>query len=44
MGSTKVLTRNIEVPVLERRVVCISDDEALELAGYAVIIEDYYSK
>jgi pyruvate,water dikinase len=44
MGSTKVLTRNIEVPVLERRVFCISDDEALELAGYAVIIEDYYSK
>jgi len=43
-GSTRMLTRNIEVPVLERRLFCISDDEALELAGYAVIIEDYYSK
>ncbi|MCD6271640.1 MAG: phosphoenolpyruvate synthase, partial [Deltaproteobacteria bacterium] len=43
-GSTKVLTRNVEVPVSERRLFCISDDEALELAGYAVIIEDYYSK
>ena len=43
-GSTKVLTRNVEVPVSERRLFCISDDEALELAGYAVTIEDYYSK
>ena len=43
-GSTKVLTRNIEVPASERRLFCISDDEALELAGYAVIIEYYYSK
>jgi len=43
-GSTRVLTRNVEVPVSERRLFCISDDEALELAGYAVIIENYYSK
>lgn len=43
-GSAKVLTRNVEVPVSERRLFCISDDEALELAGYAVAIEDYYSK
>ena len=43
-GSSRVLTRNVEVPVSERRLFCISDDEALELAGYAVIIEDYYSK
>ena len=43
-GSSKVLTRNVEVPVSERRLFCISDDEALELAGYAVTIEDYYSK
>ncbi|MBL0700058.1 MAG: phosphoenolpyruvate synthase [Desulfosarcina sp.] len=43
-GSSKVLTRNVEVPVSERRLFCISDDEALELAGYAVIIENYYSE
>ena len=43
-GSSKVLTRNIDVPVAERRVFCITDDEALELAGYAVAIEDYYTK
>jgi len=43
-GSIRVLTRNVEVPVSERRLFCISDDEALELAGYAVTIEDYYSK
>ncbi|MBW1636742.1 MAG: phosphoenolpyruvate synthase, partial [Deltaproteobacteria bacterium] len=43
-GSTRVLTRNIEVSASERRLFCISDDEALQLAGYAVIIEDYYSK
>ena len=44
VGSGKVLTRNIEVPLSARRLFCISDDEALELAAYAVIIEDYYSK
>ena len=38
-GSSKVLTRNIDVPVAERRVFCITDDEALELAGYAVVID-----
>ena len=43
-GSSKVLTRNIDVPDAERRVFCITDDEALELAGYAVAIEDYYTK
>jgi pyruvate,water dikinase len=43
-GDSKVLTRNVEVPVAERRKFCITDDDVLTLAGYAVIIEDHYSK
>ncbi len=43
-GGAKVLTRNVEVPAAERRRFCLSDDEALELAGYALKIEDHYSK
>ena len=43
-GDSKVLTRNVEVPVAERRKFCITDDDVLTLAGYAVMIEDHYSK
>jgi pyruvate,water dikinase len=43
-GDSKVLTRNIEVPVADRRRFCITDDEVLKLAGYAIKIEDHYSK
>jgi pyruvate,water dikinase len=43
-GDSKVLTRNVEVPVAERRKFCITDDDVLTLAGYAIIIEDHYSK
>ncbi len=43
-GSSKVLTRNVDVPAAESRVFCITDKEALELARYAVTIEDYYTK
>ncbi|MBK5101783.1 MAG: phosphoenolpyruvate synthase, partial [Desulfobacteraceae bacterium] len=43
-GDSKVLTRNLEVPVAERRKFCITDDDVLTLAGYAIIIEDHYSK
>lgn len=43
-GDSKVLTRNIEVPEGDRRRFCITDDDILKLAGYAITIEDHYSK
>jgi len=43
-GDSKVLTRNVEVPEAERLRFCIDDREVLELAGYAITIEDHYSK
>jgi pyruvate,water dikinase len=43
-GDSKVLTRNIEVPEADRRRFCITDDDILTLAGYAITIEDHYSK
>jgi pyruvate,water dikinase len=43
-GDSKVLTRNVEVPEADQRRFCISDDDVLKLAEYAVAIEDHYSK
>jgi pyruvate,water dikinase len=43
-GDSKVLTRNVEVPRAERRRFCVSDDDILKLAEYAITIEEYYSK
>ncbi|VUT28022.1 MAG: putative phosphoenolpyruvate synthase [Candidatus Syntrophoarchaeum sp. GoM_oil] len=43
-GDSKVLTRNVEVPEADRRRFCLTDDDVLTLAGYAIIIEDHYSK
>ena len=42
-GDSKVLTRNVEVPEAEKLRFCIDDEEVLELAGYAITIEDHYS-
>ncbi|RXA21886.1 phosphoenolpyruvate synthase [Methanosarcina sp. MSH10X1] len=42
-GDSKVLTRNVEVPEAERLRFCISDEEVLRLAEYAISIEDHYS-
>jgi pyruvate,water dikinase len=42
-GSAKP-TRKVSVPENERRRYVLSDDEILELARYAVIIEDHYSR
>ena len=44
VGGSKVLTRNVEVPEAERKRFCITDDEVLKLAEYAIIIEDHYSR
>ena len=43
-GDSRVLTRNVEVPEAERKQYCITDDEALTLAEFAMTIEDHYSK
>jgi len=44
LGDSKILTRNIEVPKADRRRFCLTDDEVLKLAGFAVAIEDHYTK
>ena len=43
-GEEKALTYNVDVPEKESRTFCISDEEVLTLAKYAIVIEDYYSK
>ncbi|MFC1947855.1 phosphoenolpyruvate synthase [Chloroflexota bacterium] len=43
IGDSKVLTRNVTVPEVDRRRFCITDDEILTLADYALKIEDHYS-
>jgi pyruvate,water dikinase len=43
-GDSKVLTRNVDVPEADRKRFCISDDDILKLAGYAITIEEYYSQ
>jgi pyruvate,water dikinase len=43
-GGAKVFTRNVEVPEVERRRFCLTDDEILELARYGMIIEEHYAK
>jgi len=43
-GGSKALTRNIEVPEADRRRFCLTDDDVLKLAGYALTIEDHYSQ
>ncbi|WP_094229222.1 phosphoenolpyruvate synthase [Methanolobus psychrotolerans] len=42
-GDSRVLTRNVDVPEADRKRYCITDDEILQLAKYAVTIEDHYS-
>jgi pyruvate,water dikinase len=43
-GSTRIFTRNIEVPDTDRKRFCLSDDDILTLAKYATLIEDHYKK
>jgi pyruvate, water dikinase len=43
VGDSKVLTRNVAVSEADRRRFCLSNDEILKLAGFALQIEDYYS-
>ncbi len=43
-GRTREPTRNIPTPKAERARFCINDEEVVELADYAIKIEDHYSK
>ncbi|WP_135612234.1 phosphoenolpyruvate synthase [Methanococcoides sp. AM1] len=43
-GDSRILTRNVEVPLADQRKFCINDEEILQLAKYAATIEDHYSK
>uniref|UniRef100_A0A831UG74 Phosphoenolpyruvate synthase n=1 Tax=Geobacter metallireducens TaxID=28232 RepID=A0A831UG74_GEOME len=43
-GTSKHLTRNVEVPKEERRRYCLADAEVLELARQALLIEEHYSR
>ncbi len=42
--KSKAMTQNVDVSEEDRRRFCISDEDVLTLARYAMIIEDHYSK
>lgn len=42
-GTSKDLMKHVEVPESEIRLYCITDDEIMSLAQYALKIEDHYS-
>ena len=41
-GETKYTTRNIPTPKADRVRYCLTDEDVLELAGYACTIEEHY--
>lgn len=43
-GETKNTTRNIPTPKADRARFCVTDDDVLELAGYACAIESHYGR
>ncbi len=43
-GRTKDTTRNIPTPRADRARFCITDEDVLELAGYACTIEQHYGR
>ncbi|MHA7651039.1 phosphoenolpyruvate synthase [Mycobacterium sp. ML4] len=43
-GETKNTTRNIPTPKADRARFCLSDEDVLELAGYACTIEQHYGR
>ncbi len=42
-GGTRLSTRNIPAPVADRERFCISDEDVLTLADYAIKVERHYS-
>jgi len=43
-GESKALTRNVEVPLVDRGHFSVSDDDLLTLTDYAMKIEEHYSE
>lgn len=43
-GGSRQTTRNIPTPKVERARYCISDNDAIQLAEYALKIEDHYGR
>jgi len=43
-GETKNTTRNIPTPKTDRARFCLTDEDVLELAGYACTIEQHYGR
>jgi len=43
-GETRVTTRNIPTPKADRERFCLSDEDVLELAQYAIAIEKHYNR
>ncbi len=43
-GETKYTTRNIPTPKADRARFCLTDEDVLELAGYACTIEQHYGR
>ncbi len=43
-GGTREMTRNVPVPETDRMRFCISDEDVLTLADYAIKVEKHYSK
>ena len=43
-GETKYTTRNIPTPKADRDRFCLTDEDVLELAGYACTIEQHYGR
>jgi pyruvate,water dikinase len=43
-GGTKNTTRNIPTPKADRACFCVTDEDVLELAGYACAIERHYGR
>lgn len=42
-GTSKALTKNVKVPLPERKRYCITDEDVLTLAEYSVAIEEHYT-
>lgn len=43
-GETKNTTRNVPTPKSDRARFCLTDEDVLELAGYACTIEEHYGR
>ncbi len=43
-GETRVTTRNIPTPKADRERFCLTDEDVLELAQYAIAIEKHYGR